>query len=50
MSFQKHRLIYKAESNGDVPKNNRSNEQLSKAIEPKVSRVIEHKTETPSKK
>ncbi|WP_205516743.1 hypothetical protein [Paenibacillus sp. SYP-B3998] len=38
------------ENNGDVPKSNLSNEQLLKAIEPKVLQVIEHKTETPSKK
>lgn len=38
------------ELNGDVPKSNRSNEQLLKAIEPKVMHIIEHKTETPSKK
>ncbi|WP_409346690.1 hypothetical protein [Paenibacillus sp. MBLB4367] len=38
------------ESNGDVPKNNRSTEQMLKAIEPKVLQVIEHKTEAPSKK
>ncbi|MFC5651993.1 hypothetical protein ACFPYJ_23310 [Paenibacillus solisilvae] len=43
-------LQIQGENNGDVPKNNRSHEQLSKAIEPKVLRVIEHKTETPSKK
>lgn len=43
-------LQIQGENNGDVPKNNLSHEQLSKAIEPKVLRVIEHKTETPSKK
>ncbi|MBM6382956.1 MAG: hypothetical protein JSY10_03025 [Paenibacillus sp.] len=37
------------ERNGDVPKSNRSNEQMLKAVEPKVLQVIEHKTETPSK-
>ncbi|MEO2205207.1 hypothetical protein ABGV42_15845 [Paenibacillus pabuli] len=37
------------EKNGDVPKSNRSNEQMLKAVEPKVLQVIEHKTETPSK-
>ncbi|MEH6944147.1 hypothetical protein [Bacillus sp. JJ722] len=36
-----------AEQNGEIPKNNRSKEQLLKAIEPKVLQVIEHKTETP---
>jgi len=38
------------ESNGDAPKNNRSTEQMLKAIEPKVLQVIEHKTESQSKK
>lgn len=38
------------ETNGDVPKSNRSIEQLLKAIEPKVVLIIEHKNETPSKK
>lgn len=37
------------EPKGDVSKNNRSNEQMLKAIEPKVLQVIEHKTEVPSK-
>ncbi|KPN94256.1 hypothetical protein AO843_23640 [Lysinibacillus sp. ZYM-1] len=35
------------ENNDDVPKNNRSSEQMLKAVEPKVLQVIEHKTETP---
>lgn len=43
-------LQIQGENNGDVSKNNLSHEQLSKAIEPKVLRVVEHKTETPSKK
>lgn len=43
-------LQIQGENNGDVPKNNLSHEQLLKAIEPKVLRIIEHKTETPSKK
>ncbi|MBP1989762.1 hypothetical protein [Paenibacillus eucommiae] len=38
------------ENIGDVPKSNRSNEQMLKAIEPKVLQVIEHKTEAPSNK
>lgn len=38
------------ENKGDVPKNNHSYEQMLKAIEPKVLQIIEHKTETPSKK
>ncbi|GED15427.1 hypothetical protein [Aneurinibacillus migulanus] len=36
-----------AEQNGEIPKNNRSKEQMLKNIEPKVLQVIEHKTETP---
>lgn len=40
-------LQVQSENNGDVPKSDRSNEQLLKAIEPKVLQVIEHKTETP---
>lgn len=35
------------ENNDDVPKSNRSREQMLKAVEPKVLQVIEHKTETP---
>lgn len=35
------------EKNDDVPKSNRSIEQMLKAVEPKVLQVIEHKTETP---
>lgn len=35
------------ENNDDVPKSNRSSEQMLKAVEPKVVQVIEHKTETP---
>lgn len=38
------------ENKGDVPKNNRSMEQMLKDIEPKVVQIIEHKTETPWKK
>lgn len=38
------------ETNGDVPKSNRSIEQLLKAIEPKVELIVEHKNEIPSKK
>ncbi len=38
------------EDKGDVPKNNRSMEQMLKDIEPKVVQIIEHKTETPWKK
>ncbi|WP_024630014.1 MULTISPECIES: hypothetical protein [unclassified Paenibacillus] len=37
------------EKNGVVPKSNRSNEEMLKAVEPKVLQIIEHKTETPSK-
>lgn len=36
-----------SENNGNVGENNLSREQLLKAIEPKVIKVIEHKTETP---
>ncbi|MGO4791149.1 hypothetical protein AB4124_27455 [Paenibacillus sp. 2KB_20] len=43
-------LQMQGEANGDVPNNNRSNEQMLKAIEPKVLQVIEYKTVTPSKK
>lgn len=43
-------LQVQGENSGDVSKSNRSNEQLLKAIEPKVLQVIEHKTETPSKR
>ncbi|SDE11614.1 hypothetical protein SAMN02799630_04744 [Paenibacillus sp. UNCCL117] len=43
-------LQIQGENKGDVPKNNRSNEQMLKAIEPKVLQVIERKTETPSQK
>lgn len=35
---------------GDVLKSNQSDEQLLKAIEPKVLQVIEYKSETPQKK
>ncbi|CAM3322359.1 hypothetical protein EDM52_09175 [Brevibacillus invocatus] len=38
------------ENNGDVLKSNQSDEQLLKAIEPKVLQVIEYKSETPQKK
>ncbi|MGO4497748.1 hypothetical protein AB4114_17865 [Paenibacillus sp. 2RAB27] len=43
-------LQMQGENNGNTPKSNSSIEQMSKAIEPKVSQVIEHKTETPLKK
>ncbi len=43
-------LQMQGEANGDVPKSNLSNEQMLKAIEPKVLQVIEYKTVTPSKK
>ncbi|MFE0554968.1 hypothetical protein ACFW1P_03400 [Paenibacillus sp. NPDC058910] len=43
-------LQIQAEANGEVPNNNLSNEQMLKAIEPKVLQVIEYKTVTPSKK
>ncbi|UKS25197.1 hypothetical protein LOZ80_26880 [Paenibacillus sp. HWE-109] len=38
------------ENKGDVLKNNHSNEQMLKEIEPKVLQIIEYKTETTSKK
>ncbi|SEG58415.1 hypothetical protein SAMN02799616_03630 [Paenibacillus sp. UNC499MF] len=38
------------EKQGEVPKSNQSNEQMLKAIEPKVLQVIEHKNEPSSKK
>ncbi|MBT2763491.1 hypothetical protein [Paenibacillus sp. ISL-20] len=43
-------LQMQGEANGNVPKSNLSNEQMLKAIEPKVLQVIEYKTVTPSKK
>ncbi|MFE5319174.1 hypothetical protein ACFQ88_10740 [Paenibacillus sp. NPDC056579] len=43
-------LQIQGENSGDVPKSNLSNEQLLKAVEPKVLQIIEHKTETSSKK
>ncbi|GIP00468.1 hypothetical protein J14TS5_55530 [Paenibacillus lautus] len=43
-------LQMQGEASGDVPKSNLSNEQMLKAIEPKVLQVIEYKTVTPSKK
>lgn len=43
-------LQIQAEANDEVPNNNLSNEQMLKAIEPKVLQVIEYKTVTPSKK
>jgi hypothetical protein len=38
------------ELHGDAATNNRSNEQMLRAIEPKVLQVIEHKSETPAKR
>lgn len=43
-------LQIQGENSGDVPKSNFSNEQLLKAVEPKVLQIIEHKAETSSKK
>lgn len=43
-------LQIQSEANGEIPANNLSNDQMLKAIEPKVLQVIEYKTETPSKK
>ncbi|MGG3507147.1 hypothetical protein ABES58_16925 [Paenibacillus lautus] len=43
-------LQMQGEASGDVPKSNLSNEQMLKAIEPKVLQVIEYKMVTPSKK
>lgn len=43
-------LQVQGEANGEIPNNNLSNEQMLKAIEPKVLQVIEYKTVTPSKK
>lgn len=43
-------LQIQSEANGELPANNLSNDQMLKAIEPKVLQVIEYKTVTPSKK
>ncbi|GAA3400136.1 hypothetical protein ACFFNY_17160 [Paenibacillus hodogayensis] len=39
-------LQIQGENRGDVPKSTLSNEQLLKAVEPKVLQIIEHKTES----
>ncbi|WFB61490.1 hypothetical protein [Paenibacillus sp. BR1-192] len=43
-------LQIQSEANGETPANNLSNDQMLKAIEPKVLQVIEYKSVTPSKK
>ncbi len=43
-------LQIQGENSGYVPKSNLSNEQLLKAVEPKVLQIIEHKAEASSKK